>query len=408
VRAASARPPRGPQVRSRRLSTALLAPRAGDAPAEALPPLRIGIVTEYFHPHIGGICEHVHHFALEARRRGHVVDIITGGMPERPPTPHVIEIGVSGTVPANGSLCRTTLGRGLRPRVRDVLERGRYDVLHLHAPLAPSLPLIAVEEARCPVVGTFHAYHEWSAAYALGRRWFQRRLDRIDACIAVSVAARDSVARYFTGEWTIVPNGVDCEEFFPEALPPPSLARGAPPTILYVGRFDPRNGLEELLAAHRLVRESGREARLLVVGDGPRRRHVERLAAGMPDVVFAGRVPSGLPGYYAVADIYACPAVQGSFGISLLEAMACGTAAVCYDTPGFHSIARDGHEVLMTPPHDVRALAEALARLLDDPERRRALGRAGRRRALGFAWPRIADRVLEIYARVLGPSPRVS
>ena len=363
--------------------------------------LRIAIVTEYYYPHIGGITEHVHHFAREARHRGHHVDVITSNMEGAEPHPNIVRIGASGTVHANGSTCRLALGRGLRSAMRAALRRGRYDIVHLHAPLAPSLPMLAIQEADCPVVGTFHAYHEFSIAYLLGRRYFQQLLDRIDACIAVSTAARAAVARYFDADWTIIPNGVDTDAFSPAAPRPPELPADEP-CILFVGRFDPRNGLARLIEAFRLVRGRRRPAHLVVVGDGPARDRYRRLAGDGTGVTFVGHVPSGLAGYYAGSAVYACPAVLGSFGITLLEAMACATPIVCYDTPGFRTVVRDGVQALMTPPGDAPALADALARLLDDEALRRQMGAAGRRLALRYCWPRVADAVLDVYARVLG------
>src|SRR5918999_4201070 len=206
------------------MSTSLEAGRVTHT--ESPPPerrLRVAVVTEYYYPHVGGIGENVHHFSAEARARGHHVDIITGRIPGVPPRPSVITIPDSATVEANGSMCRLTLGRGLRSRLRDVLRAGAYDIVHVHAPLAPSLPMIAIEEAECPVVGTFHAYHEFSVAYAFGRRYFQGLLDRIDAKLPVSPAARAAVSKYFNAEWTIVPNGIDTTRFTPDALRGPTL-----------------------------------------------------------------------------------------------------------------------------------------------------------------------------------------
>lgn len=374
------------------------------ADASRTPRRRIALVTEYFHPHVGGIPEHVRHFAREARRRGHLVHVITSHIPGGERSPDIVRIGESVTVRANGSLARLTVGRGLRTAMRRALRRGRYDVVHVHAPLAPSLPMLAVEEAECAVVGTFHAYFEFSVAYAFGRRYFQRLMDRLDAAIAVSAAARDATSRYFDADWTIIPNGVDTTVFEPGA-PRPALLGSGPPTILFVGRFDSRNGLPALIDAFRLVRAWGRRARLVVVGDGPQRDRYHRLAAGDPDIIFAGHVPSGLPGFYAGSAVYACPAVLGSFGITLLEAMACGTPIVCYDTPGFRTLVRDGREALMTPPGDVAALADAIVRLLDDVALRRRLSTAGRERARAFAWPAVADAVLALYDRVLAGAP---
>lgn len=363
--------------------------------------LRIAVVTEYYYPHMGGICEHVHHFTRHARRRGHHVDIVTSNMAGASPEPGVIRIGESVTLRANASMARISVGRGLRTTMRRVLREGCYDIVHLHAPLAPTLPMIAIDEAECPVVGTFHAYFRRSIAYAFGRRWFQRELDRYQAAIAVSEAARASYARYFDADWTIIPNGVDTGVFSPSARGPDWLTDGRP-TILYVGRFDPRNGLPVLVEAYRQLRRRRPDARLVVVGDGPRRDHYRRLAAGCPGVTFAGRVGDDLAGYYAASTVYACPAVLGSFGITLLESMACGTPVVCYDTPGFRTVVRHEREAILTPPGDPGALAAGLERVLDDRALARRLRIAGRRQARAYDWSRITDQVLGVYARLVG------
>lgn len=363
--------------------------------------MRIALVTEYYYPHLGGICEHVHYLARELRRHGHHADVITSNIEGARPSAHVIRIGESAPVHANGSMARVTVGRGLRRQLRETLEQGRYDLVHVHAPLTPSLPILAIEEATCPVVGTFHAYFERSLAYALGRRYFQRLLDRLDAAVCVSAAARDAVARYFEADWTIIPNGVDTDFFSPEAARPVGV-RGDLPIVLFVGRFDPRNGLDALLDAYRQVRARGTAAQLVIVGDGPERPRYEAMAAGLPDVTFAGRVPQAqIPGYYASAAVYACPTVLGSFGITLLEAMATARPVACYDTAGFRTVVRDGVEALMTPPGDTGALAGSLVRLLGDESLRRRLGNAGRQRALTYSWPAVAETVLGIYARLL-------
>ena len=143
-------------------------------------------MTEYYYPHLGGVCEHVHFFAREARRRGHHVDVITSHIPGAEQQPHVIRLGRSQPVYANGSQARITLGWNLRRDMRRVLRQGRYDIVHVHSPLTPVLPLLAIEEADCPVVGTFHTYFDRSVGYTLGRRFFQKRLDMLSPAIAVS------------------------------------------------------------------------------------------------------------------------------------------------------------------------------------------------------------------------------
>jgi phosphatidylinositol alpha-mannosyltransferase len=363
--------------------------------------MRIALVTEYYYPHLGGICEHVHFFAREARRRGHHVDVITSHIPGAEEQPHVIRLGRSQSVYCNGSQARITVGLRLRRQMRDVLRYGRYDIVHVHSPLTPVLPVLAIEEADCPVVGTFHTYFDRSIGYSLGRRFFQRRLEMLSAAIAVSRSTTVALERYFDADWRIIPNGIDTDVFRPNVPPPPGVARDAP-TILFLGRFDPRNGLSALIDAFRRIKGRRRRARLLVVGDGPLREHYYKQANGDPDIVFAGAVLEGRPSYYAYSSVYACPTTKASFGITLLEAMACETPIVCSDILGFRDVVVHEREALMVPSGDRVALADSLVRVLDDTGLAMRLGASGRRHSLDYSWARVTSQILEVYTSVLG------
>jgi phosphatidylinositol alpha-mannosyltransferase len=315
--------------------------------------------------------------------------------------PHVIRIGRSQPVYANGSQARITVGMGLRRRMRSALRRGRYDIVHVHSPLTPVLPLLAIEEADCPVVGTFHTYFDRSFGYSLGRRFFQKRLDSLAAAIAVSHSTTVALERYFDADWRIIPNGIDADFFNPDAKRPAAV-RTDVPVILFLGRFDPRNGLRMLMETFRKVRGPQREAQLVVVGGGPLADHYRRLAKNDPDITFVGPVLEGRPGYYANSSVYACPTTKASFGITLLESMACATPIVCSDILGFRDVVRNEREALMVPQGNADALADGLVRLLDDETLRARLGTVGREIAQGYAWPRVTEQVLDVYADILG------
>jgi phosphatidylinositol alpha-mannosyltransferase len=365
---------------------------------------RIALVTEYYYPHLGGICEHVHFFAREARKRGHLVNIITSGMAGAAPVPGVVRVGQSVPVYMNASHARFTVGVSLRARVRRLLEQGEYDLVHVHSPLTPVLPLLAIDEARCPVVGTFHTYFDKSFWYATGGAYFQRRLDALAAPVTVSASTTRALRKYFNADWRTVPNGVDLDMFRPNLPPPPGM-RTDVPVILFLGRFDPRNGLSLLIDAFKRVRAAGRAAQLVVVGDGPLRSHYMRQAGGHPDIHFAGAVLEGRPAYYANASIYACPTDRASFGITLLEAMACGAPIVCSDIEGFRDVARADREAVMVPTGNAAALAGAIVDVLDDDMLRERLSVTGRARARQFSWPSVTDQVFDVYESVLGWTP---
>lgn len=356
------------------------------------------MVTEYFYPHLGGVTEHVHYLSRELRRAGHEVDIITSAIGDAPPQRQVVRLGRSIPVYSNGSMARFTYSRRLRDEVRGVLRDGRYDLVHVHCPLNPSLPLAAIHTAEVPVVGTVHTWFPASITYRMGRAFFQRTLDRLDVAIAVSCSAVEAHARYFKADWQVIPNGVDLEEFNPGVPAPPSMASDAP-HILFVGRFDPRNALGTLLDAFPLVKRDIPDARLVVVGDGPLRRHYARRAARDPSIHFTGALTDQRAAHYAAASVYACPTTRASFGVTLLEAMACGTPIVCSDLEAFRAVVTPGREALAAPAGDHRAFAGVLSQVLGDAELRSLMRHRALERVRHFAWPVVARQVLDAYAR---------
>jgi phosphatidylinositol alpha-mannosyltransferase len=261
--------------------------------------------------------------------------------------------------------------------------------------------VLAIDEADCPVVGTFHTFFHRSFGYAVAGRYFQRRLERLDRAIAVSASAVSALERYFEADWTIIPNGVDTRLFTPTATRPLNM-RDDKPAILFLGRLDPRNGLGMLLDVFRRIRGRNRDAQLIVVGDGPLRSHYERMAGGDGDVRFVGAALSDRAGYYANSAVYACPTSIASFGITLLESMACATPIACSNIPGFRDVVAHNREALMFTKRDAGMLADTLVHLLDDETLRHRLGQMGRQRSLAYDWSHITRRVLDEYASVLG------
>ena len=363
-------------------------------------PLKVGIVSPYGYPHPGGVNEHVRHTYDAMREMGHDVWIITSKYGrERESEGHIIRLGTGWAAPANGSVGRVTLGLRFKRQAREVLAEHRFDILHFHEPFVPFLSPTVLDASDTVNVATFHAFGGFSPSYWIGRRFAGRLADMLHGRIAVSGAARHFIARYFPGDYRIIPNGVDLDRFA-DAQPFEELRDGTL-NILFLGRFEERKGLIHLLKAYHRLRKRKVDARLLVAGAGPKEREYRRFVGlrGIRDVEFLGRVSDeDKVRYFASADIYCAPNTgQESFGIVLLEAMAAGVPIVASDIHGFKRVVERNVQGILVEPRNPRALAAALYTLARDPDLRHEMGEAGRARAPEFSWDRVTERIVDFY-----------
>jgi len=343
--------------------------------------------------------------ALELERRGHTPVVVTSRMGgAHQDAPFVRRVGRSIVLYANGGVSRITAGWRLTDQLATLFAEGEFDLVHVHGGLAPTFGLLAPVAAwrvGLPVVATFHSWFPRSAGYRLLRRPLQRLLDRHARLIAVSTPVVAALSRYFRGNWEVIPNGVHLGVFHPNGRRPADAARGTP-ELLFLARLEPRNGLGTLLDAMPRILARFPGTRLMVAGDGPWRGYYERRARALGDrVVFLGRVFDDRPAHYGRADLYLCPTTRASFGVTLLEAMACGTPLVLADNVGFRSVVRDGHEAAIVPGGDAAAWADTTIALLEDPARRAAMSQAGLATVARFSWTEIAERTLAVYEDVL-------
>ena len=372
-------------------------------PVRQRAPLKVGIVSPYGYPHPGGVNEHVR-FTYEAMRRmGHDAWIITSRYgKERENEGHIIRLGTGYAFPANGSMGRVTLSWRFKQRARDLLREQRFDILHFHEPFVPFLSPTVLDQSDTVNIGTFHAFGGFSPSYWIGKRFAGSLARQLDGRIAVSGAARHFISRYFPGDYRIIPNGVDLDRYA-DAEPLDELRDGTI-NILFVGRFEERKGLIHLLKAYHRLRKRHVDARLLVVGTGPKQREYRRYVGlrQIRDVEWLGRVnDEDKARYFASADIYCSPATgQESFGIVLLEAMAAGVPIVASDIHGYKNVMQRGVQGLLVEPRNHRALAAALYALAQDPELRHRMGEAGRLRAPEFSWDRVTERIVDYYYEV--------
>lgn len=373
--------------------------------------MKIALVSPYDFAHPGGVNNHITSLERQFTKMGQEVIVIAPA--SKPITAfggRFVPIGRPWPYPSSGSVARISLSPWLTSQVRAVLDREKFDIIHLHEPLCPALCATVLRESNGNNVGTFHAVDSrgytmwWPFTVMYLRKWFPKLKKKI----AVSRVAMEFSNKHFPSEYTIIPNGVDVA-YFSQDVPPIDDFSDGKVNILFVSRLEKRKGLNYLLAAYQKAKREIPNSRLIIAGNGTRwSNKLEKRVRqnNIPDVIFTGYIPySELSRYYKTADIVCCPATgKESFGIILLEAMAAGKPIVASSIKGYADVITHGSEGLLVPPRDEKRLARALVSLAKDKALRQEMGDRGRVKAQGYSWESIANRVLNCYSEVLNKS----
>jgi phosphatidyl-myo-inositol alpha-mannosyltransferase len=373
--------------------------------------MRVGLVCPYSFDIPGGVQAHVADLARTLISLGHHVSVLAPGDDSDGPTEFpefVVASGRSVPIKYNGSVARLSFGPVSYTKVRKWIRAGKFDVLHVHEPLAPSLSFIALTVADGPIVATFHTANPRSRwLNALGPM-LQPFLEKVTGRIAVSELARQVQVEHLGGDAVIIPNGVDVQ-FFASAKRLPGYPR-AGGTIGFVGRFDEsRKGMSVLLDALRLMVPTRPALQLLVAGSGDEKDLREAAGPELAGALrFLGRVSEAdKASMLRSLDIYCAPNIGGeSFGIILTEAMSAGTPVVASDLDAFRRVLDGGIAGVLTPVGDAPARARSLSAVLDDPGRRAVLSAQGRRVVAAYDWPVVAATVVKVYEIVVAADPR--
>jgi phosphatidyl-myo-inositol alpha-mannosyltransferase len=372
--------------------------------------VRVALVSPYSWTYPGGVTRHIEALAGELDAAGHDVRVLSpydaddrrtawrhrGARPQRRDMPDWL-VPLGGTIgwPSNGAVSNLAPTPSAVATLRRELRAGRFDVVHLHEPVAPVIGWDALTSTDAPLVGTFHCYSESRPPHAvaslLGAR---RKLNRLAVRIAVSEAAAWTGRRFYGGEYRIVPNGVEV----PGGGAPEARVRllREPLEIVFVGQSLERKGLPVLLRAFEALRAHV-PARLTIVGASE--SEVAPLLVEREGVTVLGRVSDARKrAALEAADVLAAPSLGGeSFGMVLTESFAAGTPVVASDIAGYRDVVRDGVDGLLVPRGDATALAETLRSLALDPERTARLGDAAGAGAERYAWPKVAAEVACAY-----------
>jgi phosphatidylinositol alpha-mannosyltransferase len=374
--------------------------------------LKIGLFSAHSFATPGGVQRHIVALYSEFQKRGHQVKILAPGKskPEGVPSEDFIPIGISGRIPGNGTTTDITIM--LRKKEVEQIQREKFDILHFHNLAWGFVPFQISSDRHGIRILTLHASQEGSLVLTFfpPLKMLLQGLygGKFDGVIGVSPVAFETFRAFYDGPTRLIPNGIDLQHFSPDGPKIPKLSTDGNENLLFVGRFEPRKGLIYLLKAYELVKKRRDNARLIIVGDGEEREEAEYFiqSRDLRDVSFEGFTSEELlPAYYRTAKVFCAPALYGeSFGMVLLEAMACGTPIAGFSNPGYAWVMK-GHEKkthvpLLVPPKDYRGLAKKIELLLDRPKIYESARTWGLARCKEFAWPRIADEILQFYADV--------
>jgi phosphatidylinositol alpha-mannosyltransferase len=370
--------------------------------------MRIGLVCPYSFDVPGGVQGHVLDVAQVLADRGHYVSVLAPGEEDADLPAFVVPAGRSVGIPYNGSVARLSFGPLSYTRVRRWIRAEKFDVLHVHEPVAPSLSMLALIVAEGPIVATFHTSNPKSRALAAFQGMLQPFMEKITGRIAVSELARQVQVEHLGGDAVIIPNGVDTA-FYADAAPLPGYPRRGG-TIGFVGRYtEPRKGMAVLLAALELLVPTRPDLEVLVAGAGDPDELMDaagpRLAGHLR---LLGRVGNDeKASMLSSVDVYCAPNTGGeSFGMILTEAMAAGAAVVASDLDAFRRVLDNGRCGVLFPVGDAVGLAVVLGALLDAPADRAAMVSRASVAVRRYDWSVVTDQLLQVYDTVLAADPR--
>lgn len=364
--------------------------------------MKVALISSHSFLKPGGVKRHILGLKEEFERRGICSKLIVLKRADGENYGQdVILLGNSFPVIIGGT--QTDLGINFNPwALEKILKKEKFDILHFHNFIPPFAWQI-LEKSDSLNVLTLHANPKGSKFLnhfpGLLPLWRKIINWKIDGLIGVSALTLEGFEN-FKGPKTVIPNGIDLTEFKPTA-PKIKKYEGGKINLLFIGRIEERKGLIYLLKAYQILEREFKNLRLLIVGEGPLKKECQRFVReqGLREIYFEGeKTEPELVSYYNTADIFISPAIFGeSFGLVLLEAMACGKPVVAFAIEGYKEVLKRKGARFLAKPRDFKSLAQKLEILIKNEKLRKEMGEWGIEEVQKYSWPKIANQVLDFY-----------
>ena len=370
--------------------------------------LRIGIVCPYSWDVPGGVQNHIRDLAEFLINNGHYVEVLAPATESSELPDYVVSAGRAVSIPYNGAVARVLFGVGANSRVRNWINDGDFDLLHLHEPAIPSLSLLACWAGEGAMVGTFHAAAKYQKAIVAIGPILEPVIEKLSARIAVSESARLTLTAHLETDAIVIPNGIYADNYRDGS----AHAEWQGNTIGFLGRFEEdRKGLPVLLDALPIISRFIPDIRVLIAGPGDSEEVLAKVDPQLRNrVEFLGKISEeDKADFLASVSLYIAPNTGGeSFGIILAEAMAGGATVVASDIPALADVLGGGEFGALFESENSESLAKVIIDLLRDDKKRKDLAIAGAVHAQRFDWGQVGEEIFEVYELAMVNGQKVS
>jgi len=375
--------------------------------------MKIALVCPYkIVERTGGVQVHIEELAKEYRHLGHIAKIISprvDGYINK--DPNLIFVGKPKSLDFNKtSLEVTSIPKNELNELKILLAKENFDIYHFHEPEMPYMPAELLPLIDKPAIGTFHAaptmFHNMQIVKSVYHELVRYICSMLSGVTAVSDVPGDNLRKILKINEPIklIPNGISLKRFNPN-LKPIEKYKDGKINILFMGRLDKRKGVKYLIKAFKKIRRSNENVRLIIGGSGSEMKNLRNYVKNnrIPDVEILGFVDEKIkPRYYATCDIFCSPAISGeSFGIVLVEAMACGKPVIGGDNEGYACVLKGLGSFLLVDPKKTKDFVNILNLLIKDKYSREVFGKWGIDESKQYSWKNVAKQMLEFYQDTL-------